>query len=280
MTASKYDEIRKVNNHWQLDKERAIKEKTATSPKKELRKQAEAKLSKQKEKTQPLNQVDVARLVHDLRVHQIELEMQNEELARLHSEAEATLSLYAELYAFAPVGYFTLTRDGTIRRANLTGAKMLGAGLNELIKRRFGVFVAPLSRTTFSDFLDRLFISGDKETCEVLLQREAAAVFWARIEAVSDSAHEQAEMCYAIVSDITERKKAEEGIQQRNAILEQRLKECARKLRAAQEKIARQDKPGVVDHANREQADLEMGTKPEDVLTEIPRLQTIELGKK
>jgi PAS domain S-box-containing protein len=216
--------------------------KKTTSPKTELRKQAEEKLGKQKEKTQPLKKEDALRIVHELRVHQIELEMQNEELMRLQAELDSTLNIYAELYAFAPVGYFTLTRDGAIRRANLTGAKMLGTGLSKLIKRRFGVFIAPQSRTTFSDFLDRLFISGNKEACEVVLQQEGSAVFWARIEAVSDSAHGQAEMCYAIVSDITERKKAEEEIQQLNAMLEQRVEERTRELHRAQEKIDRQEK--------------------------------------
>jgi PAS domain S-box-containing protein len=222
-----------------------MNKKSTTPAQDELRKQAEAKLGRQKEKTQPIKKADTLLLIHELQVHQIELQMQNEELVRLQAELEATLNIYAELYAFAPVGYFTLTRDGTIRRANLTGANLLGAGLSDLINRRFGVLVAPPSRTIFSDFLDRLFVSGNKEACEVLLQREEAALFWVRIEATSDAAHGQAEMCYAIVSDITGSKKAEAEIQQLNASFEQRIEELTRELRSAQEKIARQDRSGA-----------------------------------
>ena len=113
-----------------------MKKKTTGAPKDELRKQAEEKLNRQEKKTQPIKKASALQLVH-------KLQMQNEELARLKAELEATLSLYAELYAFAPVGYFTLTRDGTIRRVNLTGAKLMGRGLSDLINLRLGVFIAP-----------------------------------------------------------------------------------------------------------------------------------------
>lgn len=176
-----------------------MSKKSATSPKDVLRKQAEDKLSKQKDKTQPIKKDEALRLVHELRVHQIELEMQNEELARLQAEAESTLKIYAELYAFAPVGYFTLTRDGTIRRANLTAVKLMGVGLSDLIKRRFAVFISPQSRVTFSDFLDKVFASKNKETCEVTIQKEGIAPLRARIEAIVDSSGGQDGLCYAIV---------------------------------------------------------------------------------
>jgi PAS domain S-box-containing protein len=182
---------------------------TKTTPSKtELRQQAEAKLSKRKKS--PAAEADTSRLIHELDVHQIELEMQNEELAQSRAELESTLSQYAELYAFAPVGYFTLTRDGTIRRANLTAVKLMGVGLNELIKRRFGVFISPESRITFSAFLDRVFTSGNKETCEVAIPKDGSAPLWVQIEAIVDSSGGQDELCYAIVNDITSRKAREQ----------------------------------------------------------------------
>ena len=166
-----------------------------------LRQQAEEKLSKRKKSLAA--ETDTMRLIHELEVHQIELEMQNEELLQAKAELEATLILYAELYAFASVGYFTLTRDGTIRRANLTGAKMMGVGLNELIKRRFALFVSPESRLTFSTFLDNVFTSGSKEICEVTVQKAGSTPLWLQIEAIVDSSGGQGELCYAIVNDIT-----------------------------------------------------------------------------
>jgi PAS domain S-box-containing protein len=170
----------------------------------ELRQQAEAKLSKRKKS--PATETDTLRLIHELEVHQIELEMQNEELQQANAELESTLSQYAELYAFASVGYLTLTRDGTIRRANFTAAKLIGMGLSELIKRRFTLFISPELRISFSDFLDRVFTSGNKETCEVTIQKDGSDPFWVQIEAIVDSSAGQDGLCYAIVSDITDRK--------------------------------------------------------------------------
>src|SRR5512133_1872782 len=129
-----------------------------TMKKNDLRQLAEEKLSQRKK--YPATETDTLRLIHELEVHQIEVEMQNEELLQAKAELEATLSLYAELYAFASVGYFTLTRDGTIRRANITGAKLMGVELSELIYRRLALFVLPESRLTFSTFLDKVFTSG------------------------------------------------------------------------------------------------------------------------
>ena len=97
----------------------------------ELRRRAEERL-KERKKGQvgkgatPLPAEEPQRLIHELQVHQIELEMQNEELQKSRAEVEAGLALYADLYDFAPVGYFTFDRDGTIRRVNLTGARLLG----------------------------------------------------------------------------------------------------------------------------------------------------------
>jgi PAS domain-containing protein len=90
-----------------------------------------------------LADADARRLLHELEVHQIELEMQNTELRSARDELEVLLDKYTELYDFAPVGYFTLAADGTIRLANLTGATMVGIGRSNLIGRSFAMLVAP-----------------------------------------------------------------------------------------------------------------------------------------
>ena len=175
--------------------------------KNDLRQQAEEKLSKRKKST--ATEIDTLRLIHELEVHQIELEMQNDELLQAKAELESTLSLYAELYAFASVGYFTLTRDGTIRRANFTGAKLMGVELSELIKRRFALFVSPASRLTFSTFLDDVFTSGSKKICDVAVQKDGSALLWLQIEAIVESPGGK-ELCYAKVDDITSLKAREQ----------------------------------------------------------------------
>jgi diguanylate cyclase (GGDEF)-like protein/PAS domain S-box-containing protein len=180
----------------------------------DLRSQAELKLSEREKKAavSPVTKADFQRLVHELQVHQIELEMQGEELAQSRAELEWTLSMYTELYAFAPVGYFTLMQDGTIRRANITGAKLLGVELSNMIKRRFGIFLSPSSRPTFNTFLEQVFISENKEVCDVNIEKDGSVPLWVHIEGIRESSLGQGEMCYAIVSDITERKQAEEEL--------------------------------------------------------------------
>jgi PAS domain S-box-containing protein len=183
-----------------------------------LRRQAEAKWSERKKKAAapPAMESETRRFVHELQVHQIELEMQNEELAQSRAELEAALRQYTGLYDFAPVGYFTLARDGAIHQVNLAGANLLGVERGALIKRRFGLFVSVESRPTFSAFLEKVFsTSGSKETCEVALLKDGPDPLWAHIEATLSAAlRGQREVCHAVVSDITERKRAEEALRE------------------------------------------------------------------
>jgi diguanylate cyclase (GGDEF)-like protein/PAS domain S-box-containing protein len=173
----------------------------------ELRQRAEIKLSEHKKKSLPLpaTEEETLRLVHDLQVHQIELEMQKEELIQSRGEVEAALRQYTDLYDFAPVGYFTLTYEGAIQQVNLSGANLLGTERSKLIQRRFGVFVASQSRMIFNEFLERVFISRSKEMCEVELLKDRNGPLWANIEAIYDPARVEHKVCHAVMRDITER---------------------------------------------------------------------------
>jgi PAS domain S-box-containing protein len=178
----------------------------------ELRRRAEAKLSDRKKKAAvlPAPKSDPQRLVHELEVHQIELEMQNEELAQSRAQVEAGLREYTDLYDFAPIGYFTLARDGAIHQVNLAGANLMGIDRGALIKRRFGVFVSATSRPVFNAFIEKVFESNRKEACEVQFLTDGPAPLWVHIEAVREDG--QREACRAMVSDITEQKRAEEAL--------------------------------------------------------------------
>ena len=139
----------------------------------ELRRRAEARLRADTTKGAPARtEAEAQRLVHELQVHQIELEMQNDELRESRAEVEAGLERYTELYDFAPVGYLTLGRDGAIRQVNLTGARLLGVERARLPGRRFGVLVAAPDRAGFKAFLEKVFASQAKEVCEVALLKE------------------------------------------------------------------------------------------------------------
>jgi PAS domain S-box-containing protein len=177
----------------------------------ELRYRAEEKLDENRNRAEiaAMLDADTQRLLHELEVHQIELEMQNEQMLQQQKEMEATLSQYADLFAFAPMGYFVLTHDGTIRSANITGTKLLGENLSDLIKRRFAVFIAPDSRPLFSAFLEKVFTSAKRESCEIALQKNGAAPLWARIDAI---ANDDLETCRVAVLDLSERKQAEDEL--------------------------------------------------------------------
>ena len=159
----------------------------------------------------PHSDTDNKKLIHELQVHQIELEMQNEELSLSRAEVEAVLERYADLYDFAPVGYFTLARDGTISQSNLTGACLIGVERARLVNRRFEMFVSEADRLNFNAFLERVFESKAEEVCDVALLKEDAGSLWAHIEALV-SGDRQA--CRAAVMDITARKQVEEALRE------------------------------------------------------------------
>ncbi len=135
-----------------------------------LRLKAEEKLKeKQKKIDKPVIETDVNKLLHELQVHQIELEMQNEELREANETAETALKKYTMLYDFAPMGYFTLDSDGSICELNFTGADMLGDKRFSLVNSNFKLFVSEDSLPVFNNFFSKVFTSNVKESCELML---------------------------------------------------------------------------------------------------------------
>jgi two-component system cell cycle sensor histidine kinase/response regulator CckA len=173
----------------------------------ELRRRAEASLRERAEEPGPAwSEADTLRLVHELQVHQIELEMQNEELKHARDELEAGLEKYSDLYDFAPVGYLTLDREGTIREANLAAATLLGLERSRLIKQRFGRSVSATDLPSLGVFLTKVFASKLRERCEVTLLPEGKPPVEVRIEATVAAAGRE---CCAVLEDLTEHKRAE-----------------------------------------------------------------------
>jgi len=114
----------------------------------------------------PHTEADARRLVHELEVHQIELEMQNVELRQARDEVEAVLDKYTDLYEFAPVGYFTLAADESIRLVNLAGSVLVGIERLKLIGRPFGMHVSREDRGRFKDFLKQVFANDEKRSAD------------------------------------------------------------------------------------------------------------------
>ena len=122
-----------------------------TDPKnnRSLRRKAEKLLSEAPEKLAGMSGRDLQELVHDLSVHQIELEMQNEELRKSQEQLEQSRSEYADLYDFAPVGYLTFDKEGLVTGVNLTACGLLGVERSLLVKKPFALFIHPGSQDLF-----------------------------------------------------------------------------------------------------------------------------------
>jgi PAS domain S-box-containing protein len=178
----------------------------------DLRRRAEGRLREQQKDTPPLRtDADTQRLLHELQVHQVELEMQNVELQEARDKMETLLEKHMDLYDFAPVGYFSIDEQGLILEVNLTGAALLRVERSLLINRRLQHFVAPTSRPIFLAFLEKVFAGPGKQVCEASLLNKNGTPSWADFQAASAaSLRRERKWCRVTVSDITALKRAEE----------------------------------------------------------------------
>jgi len=172
-----------------------------------LRQQAEERLKKKSvEERGNLSETDSLKLIHELEVHQIELEMQNDELRRARAVAEVASDKYTNLYDFSPTGYLSLSKQGEITELNLYAAQLLGTERSYLKGIRFGIFVSDDTKDTFNQFLEKAFKDNTKEVCELnLLQKGNSAVF----VHLTGLAAGNGETCLVSLIDITKRKQAE-----------------------------------------------------------------------
>ncbi|HJV34562.1 sensor histidine kinase [Geomonas sp.] len=168
------------------------------------------------------------RLLHELQVHQIELEVQNEEIMVARLEAEAAVERYADFYDFAPVGYLTLDADGVIRSANLTAATMLGVERGRLAGRHLESLVTQ-GRSQLRAIVRNVFKFRGKEVCDVKLH-EGAEVAYVRVEATTCRSGLE---CRAVLIDVTVQHRAAEEIHLLNADLERRVLERTAALEAS-----------------------------------------------
>lgn len=176
----------------------------------QLRRQAEERLRDRTTELSHRTEAETQRLVHELEVHQLELEMQNAELRQARDEVEKALGEYSDLYDFAPIGYVTLDRDGTIRTANLTAASLLGIERARLLGRSFGLFVTLEARRNYTAFLDKVFANKGKESCDLALLPEGKPQLFVLIEAAAAISGEE---CRVAIIDITARRQLQEELE-------------------------------------------------------------------
>ncbi len=171
-------------------------------------------------------------LEHELSVHQIELEMQNDELRKIKCELEASQEKYFDFYDGAPVGYITLNRHGLIADANLTAASLLGVERNELINKPFFLFIDRDCRDAFYLHKQQVQYSRCAQTCRLVVRRKDGSLFHAELESVASGAEGHPAM-RTLFSDITERKLAQEALEKANDALEQREQQRTVELQKA-----------------------------------------------
>jgi signal transduction histidine kinase/CheY-like chemotaxis protein len=172
-----------------------------------LREKAERKLkAKASRSKSDVNEAEGVKLIHELEVHQLELEMQNEELLLAMEQREIATKKYDALYDFLPSGYFSISKEGSLISVNLHGAEMLGKERFRLINSRFGFFISDETKPVFNCFLENIFKDRIKESCEVVIVSEDNEFMYVILTGIiaDDSKH-----CNIIMVDITERKLSE-----------------------------------------------------------------------
>jgi PAS domain S-box-containing protein len=169
------------------------------------------------EEFEALSPEETLRMIHELRVHQIELKMQNEELLRTQVELEATRARYFDLYNLAPVGYFIISREGLILEANLAAVTLLGMARAVLIKHPITRFILEEDLPTYYRHRVQLWETGQPDACELRMVRSDGTVFWVGVTATisrgpmtsagQDSG--SAAVSRVVLSDITAYKRGE-----------------------------------------------------------------------
>ncbi len=195
--------------------------KTTVGAVRDLRQRAEEQLrSDVAMHTQPRSPLEMKKLLQELRVHQIELEMQNEELRLSQEELYTERGRYFDLYDLAPVGYLTLNDKGLIKRANLTAAGMIGVARNSLLHKPALLFIYCEDQDVYTHRSKLLMESGELQSWEMRLKRDDGSTLWVRLNATLAHNGE----CWITFNDITESKQTEIALEERTRELEDSVK--------------------------------------------------------
>jgi PAS domain S-box-containing protein len=186
---------------------------------------------------------EARRALHELAVHQIELEMQNEELHRARTELCAERMRYFDLYNLAPTGYLTLSEKGLILEANLTATTLLDVVRWKIVTLPITCFIIPEDHDLFYRYHLQLLETGEQNSCELRMVKRDGAAFWGYLEATAAINSDGTPVCHVILSDITQRKQVEEALR----VSERRFREIAEN---AQDWIWETDTEGKYTYAN------------------------------
>lgn len=183
-----------------------------------LREKAEALLSiNSLEDGSSYQEADSLKLIHELQVHQLELEMQNEELIKAKDQADAARIKATTLYDFAPSAYFTLDKDGVIIELNLSGAKLVGKEREYLKSKRFSLYTTNDTKPVFSHFLEKVFESQSRQSCEITLLQNAATPTYVNL---TGTMVENSDYCWVTGEDVTDLRLMKEVLMENDSRLD------------------------------------------------------------
>ncbi len=190
----------------------------------DLRRRAERQAQEEASSSRPLSLDELSadesrRLLHELRVHEIELEMQNEELRRAHEELEVSRARYFDLYDVAPVGYLRLDRQGVVLESNLTVSDLLGIERGELNGKPVTQFILPADQDTFYHHRRVLLETGRRCECELRLARADGEPVWVSVDSALGTERDGQRVWRAAISDVGARKRAEQQLVVQSAAL-------------------------------------------------------------
>lgn len=185
-----------------------------TQKQKKLRNQPEDNLVHNSPPDRPPVANDPRKLLHELRVHQLELEMQNDELRRAQAELEDSRILYRDLYDQAPIGYCTLDDEGLIIQANLTAATLLGVAREALVKQPIRRFIAQEEQDRFHCYSQRLISTAGLHTCDLRMMKSCGSTFWVRLSSVREAGLGNKPVYRLTFGDITESKHLEDALRE------------------------------------------------------------------
>ncbi len=194
-----------------------------SSDKTNLRQQAEKKLGGKTDQVQDFAKMspdEIARTVHELRVHQIEMEMQNEQLRQTQMELEQTRDKYSDLYDFAPVGYCTLSEKGTITECNLTLCSLLNIDRSSLVGKHFSAFIHPEDHDNYYRFWNHLQKENSAQQSQFRMQQKNGNRFFTDLHAmvIPESETEKRHMRLA-VTNISSQRAADDALHQERDLL-------------------------------------------------------------
>ena len=161
-----------------------------------------------------------AELTHDLQVHQIELQLQNEELRRAQTSLELSRARYFDLYDMAPVGYLTVSTTGLILEANLCASNLLGVARSELVRRPLSRCIVKPQQDAYYQCRRQLLETGQAQSCELQVLPNHGVPLWVKLDMSAATGDADTQVLRVVVSDISERKRLLLTLQESNHELE------------------------------------------------------------